>query len=150
MIIKIVTSVTSIAIAITDNSQIQSKILCLSIVCPCLLCRSLSQYLTTISASGQLKCLNIYSLAEDSFLFSYLFASKDNSQLSIVCIDATRETDLVVTSERTDNVKRYVEAIHCVCLVVCCVCHVYIISSFHPKVNNKIHEFQKIFKSISH
>ena len=82
-----------------------------------------SVYCIKVSAGCQLTSLDIYSLAKDSFFFSYLLASKDDSQFSSICIDTTREAYLVLASERTYNVEGYVEAIHFVCLVGCvCRC----------------------------
>ena len=110
---NIVTSVISIAIIITDTSQMKSRILCLSIVQP--LC------------CDQFESLDVDSLAEDSLFLPDLFTGEDNSQLSSICLDATREAHLVLTSKGANDIEGNVEAVHFVSLVLCCVCHVSII-----------------------
>ena len=104
---KIVTSVISIAIIITDISQMKCKILSLRIVQP--LC------------CDQFESLDVDSLAKDSLFLPDLFTGEDNSQLSSICLDTTREAHLVLTSEGANNIERNMEAVHCVGLVCCCV-----------------------------
>ena len=104
---KIVTAVISIAIASTDISQMKCKIFSLSIIQP--LC------------CDQFESLDVDSLAKDSLFLPDLFTGEDNSQLSSICLDTTREAHLVLTSEGANNIERNMEAVHCVGLVCCCV-----------------------------
>ena len=110
---NIVTSVISIAIIITDISQMKSRILCLSIVQP--LC------------CDQFESLDVDRLAEDPLFLADFIVSKDHGDLCGICIDTTREAYLVLTSKGTDEIEGNVKAVHCVSLVLCCVCHVSII-----------------------
>ena len=104
---NIVTSVISIAIIITDISQIKSRILCLSIVQP-LRCNQCGSF-------------DVDRLAEDSLFLPDLFTGEDNSQLSSICLDTTREAYLVLTSKGADEIEGNLKAVHCVSLVCCCV-----------------------------
>jgi len=113
MIMKIMTAVISIAIASTDISQMKSRILCLSIIQP--LC------------CDQFESLDVDRLTEDPLFLANFIVSKDHGDLCGICIDAAREAYLVLTSKGANEIKRNMEAVHCVSLVVCCVCHVSII-----------------------
>lgn len=119
---KIVTAVISIAIASTDISQMKCKIFSLSIIQP--LC------------CDQFESLDVDRLAEDPLFLANFIVCEDDCNLSSIGIDLAGEACLQFTSESANQIERNKVAVHVVSLVLCCVCHVSIISASLPFVNS--------------
>ena len=104
---NIVISVISIAIIITDISQMKSRILCLSIVQP-LRCNQCGSF-------------DVDRLTKNPLFFSHLIVSENHCNLSSIGIDLTGEACLQFTSESANQIERNKVAVHVVSLVVCCL-----------------------------
>lgn len=133
---KIVTSVISIAIIITDISQMKSRILCLSIVQP-LRCDLFER-------------LNVNRLAEDTLFLPDFIVSENHCDVSGFRFHFTSKASLEFTSERANQIERNKVAVHCVSLVLCCVCHVIYYIVHPPKNQEQESRFSEDFPKVFH
>ena len=124
---KIVTSVISIAIIITDISQMKSRILCLSIVQP-LRCDLFER-------------LDIDRLAEDTLFLPDFIVSENHCDVSGFRFNLAGETRFQFTSESTDQIERNKVAVHVFSLVDC-VCHVTSISKSSTELQARLEQFR--------